>query len=112
MNILSLLFGKCKEVTAKDVASMRSEYCIVDVREKWEWDTCHIKGSLHIPMDQMGSRLNEIPRDKKLAIMCHGGMRSARMVHFLNDKGFENVENMRGGIKQWIATVDSSLQQY
>ncbi len=67
---------------------------IIDVRSKPEFSAGHIKGSINIPVEQLGNNLNKI-KDKKRHIIacCASGMRSASAKSFLISRGYSNVYN-------------------
>ncbi|GAA0732030.1 FAD-dependent oxidoreductase [Clostridium oceanicum] len=71
--------------------------CIIDVREKDEYEESHIKGALNIPLSEIRDRLDEIPKDKPLYLHCRSGQRSYNAVLALQHLGFENVYNVSGG---------------
>lgn len=85
---------------------------LVDVREPWEWDICRVDESIHIPMGEIPARLNEIPHEVPLIIMCHHGMRSRQVMHFLARSGYSDLNNLVGGIDAWAREIDSSLATY
>lgn len=81
----------------------RDDVVVLDVREQWEYDEGHIPGVVHIPMNDVPARLNEIPTDQTVIVSCRSGNRSGQVTNFLRDQGFENVHNMDGGILAWQA---------
>ena len=85
---------------------------VVDVREPGEIEASPFAGALCIPMGEIPSRLDEVPRDVSLVILCHHGMRSARVAAFLADQGFADVSNLRGGIDAWSLRIDPSVPRY
>lgn len=89
---------------------------LLDVREPWEVQTACVKADgfelLRMPMASIPARLNELPRDKPIACLCHHGARSAQVAHFLSNQGFEQVVNVSGGIHAWSAEVDPSVPRY
>jgi len=75
---------------------------IIDVREPYELEeTGYIPGSVNIPAGQIDKRMNEIPRDKKVVIVCRSGRRSAEAAKLLTGKGYTNIYNLEGGILSW-----------
>ena len=74
---------------------------VLDVREPHEFAEVRVEGSLLVPMSQLGARLEEIPRDRPLLVMCAVGGRSARVTGFLRQQGWEDVGNVAGGIEAW-----------
>lgn len=85
---------------------------LVDVRETWEWQICHIDGSRHMPMASVPDRLHELDPDAEVVLICHHGVRSAQVGMFLESRGFREVHNLAGGVAGWAAEVDASMPQY
>jgi rhodanese-related sulfurtransferase len=79
----------------------RSDVFLLDVREQWEYDEGHIPGVTLIPMGEIPSRLEEVPRDKQVIVTCRSGNRSGQVANFLRQNGFDNIHNMSGGIVDW-----------
>ncbi len=88
------------------------ELTVLDVREPVEVQTCTIAGSIHIPMMDIPGRIQELPDDHALVVLCHHGMRSAQVVGFLREQGYANAINLRGGIDAWAREIDSSMPTY
>lgn len=74
---------------------------VIDVREQWEYDEGHIPGVTLIPMNEIPTRLNELPTDEEIVVTCRSGNRSGQVADFLRQQGFDNVHNMTGGIVAW-----------
>jgi adenylyltransferase/sulfurtransferase len=85
---------------------------ILDVREPFEAELCSIPGATLIPLGELPRRLDELPGDADLVVLCKSGSRSARAVSILREKGFKQARNLAGGILAWIDEVDSSLTRY
>jgi len=85
---------------------------VLDVRENWERDAARLAGTLDIPMMEIPQRLTELPRDRDIVVMCHGGVRSLKVAHFLTQNGFSQVTNLAGGIHAWANDVDPSIGTY
>jgi rhodanese-related sulfurtransferase len=77
---------------------------VLDVRTQEEWDDFHAPNSTLIPLDQLSSRLNEIPGDKEIVVVCRSGNRSQQGRDILLDAGFEQVTSMQGGLTEWRAS--------
>ena len=73
---------------------------ILDVREQIEWDNGHIEGSHHIPLSQLGQRVEEVPADQQVLVVCTIGGRSARAVAWLSQQGHDAF-NLDGGLIEW-----------
>ncbi|HRP22933.1 rhodanese-like domain-containing protein [Thauera sp.] len=85
---------------------------LLDVREPWEFQICHIDGSLPMPMSSVPARVAELDRDAEIVVVCHHGGRSAQVCMFLEHQGFTRVINLAGGVAGWAAQVDPRMPQY
>ena len=90
----------------------RARPVILDVREPWEHEVCSIPDSMLLPMQQIPTRLQELPTDADIVVVCHHGMRSLQVAQFLKQSGLERVFNLSGGIAAWAAQVDPDMPQY
>jgi rhodanese-related sulfurtransferase len=83
---------------------------IVDVREPYEYQVCNI-GSLHIPMGEVCDRVDELPKEKNIVIMCRSGKRAEAVANILlTDYSLTNIYVLEGGILSWKEYVDNSLE--
>ena len=73
---------------------------IVDVREPHEHQRAHIEGTIDIPLGELVARLDEVPRDTTVYVLCHVGGRSAQATQYLETQGFDAI-NIDGGIVEW-----------
>jgi adenylyltransferase/sulfurtransferase len=87
-------------------------YFLLDVREPQEYQIARIPGSTLIPLGEIPQRVDEIPRDREIIVHCKMGGRSVKAAAFLRSKGFSRVKNLKGGILDWINTIDPSLPKY
>ncbi|HYP43587.1 MAG TPA: rhodanese-like domain-containing protein [Propionibacteriaceae bacterium] len=85
--------------TAEIPSRLADGWMLLDVRTEEEWAEGHIDGAVHIPMDQIPERFEEVA-DQVLCI-CHLGGRSARVASYLNAHGKEAV-NVDGGVESWV----------
>lgn len=85
---------------------------ILDVREDWEYDICHIEPSVHISMSSLPARLDELNRDDEIIVICHHGARSMQVAGYMEAQGFQRISNLTGGIHEWTESVDPSMPQY
>lgn len=91
-----------KEISTSDAALLRDQGAfILDVREPEEWDEYHIPESTLIPLAQLESRINEIPGDQPIVVVCRSGNRSAVGRDTLLNAGFSQVTSLAGGISTW-----------
>ncbi len=89
-----------------------AQVCVLDVREGWEREICTLPESLHIPMASVPAQLDRLPRDGFLVVLCHHGVRSARVANWLRGQGVLNAVNLAGGIDAWAREVDGSMGVY
>jgi rhodanese-related sulfurtransferase len=89
-----------------------ADLVILDVREPHELEISAIDGSLRIPKGQVVNRAAEIPRDKQVVVQCKTGVRSRDSILMLQDLGFTNLVNLKGGINAWAREIDTKLPQY
>ncbi len=87
------------------LGKVREGALIVDVRRPEEVAevTFDVPNYLHIPISELEDRINEIPRDKEIVMVCLSGERSLRTTYYLMNAGYQNVYNMRDGIIKWAA---------
>ena len=85
---------------------------IVDVREDQEVAIGRIPNSIHIPLAQILTRMNEIDPNRETVVHCKMGGRSAKAADFLRSVGFTRVLNLKGGILDWIDKVDPTQPKY
>ncbi|HEX4493264.1 MAG TPA: rhodanese-like domain-containing protein [Acidimicrobiia bacterium] len=74
---------------------------LLDVREQDEWDAGHVPDAQFIPLGEVGARFGEIPRDRRIVVICRSGARSDRAAQFLASQGFDAV-NVSGGMRAWV----------
>jgi rhodanese-related sulfurtransferase len=73
----------------------------LDVREQFEWDEYHAPNSTLIPLGDLPNRLNEVPRNQPIVVVCRSGNRSQQGRDTLLQAGFTNVTSMDGGLNTW-----------
>jgi len=90
----------------------REAPAIIDVREPWEYERCHIEGAQHVPLREIPARIDELPRDRDLVFVWHHGSRSAQVAAWLAQNGFVGLHNLAGGIDSWARTVEPGMPRY
>lgn len=93
---------------------------VLDVREPWELQTASVTPAgftlLHVPMQSIPARLADLQEkygaDQPIACLCHHGMRSQQVAHYLAQHGFTEVVNLQGGIAAWAEQLDRGISQY
>lgn len=94
LDILKKLFGGGPRVDFKELLKQGAQ--IIDVRTRGEYQSGHIKGSVNIPLQELGQHIAKIKKDKPVITCCASGMRSANAKSILKSKGFADVHNGGG----------------
>ncbi|GAB4483593.1 MAG: hypothetical protein Kow0088_26890 [Anaerolineales bacterium] len=76
---------------------------VLDVRQPEEWNEGHIPNATLIPLDQLAQRVDELPRDREIVVVCRSGNRSREGTLILLENGFKQVSSMAGGVTDWSA---------
>lgn len=101
------------EITVEELKEKKesgNDFLLLDVREDVEYMVSNLDGH-HIPLGQLQNRMAELEdhKDSEVIVMCRSGNRSSRAASFLMQQGFENVANLKGGMKAWAAEIDPSV---
>lgn len=96
----------------QEMISAGKKIALVDVREPFEFEIARIPDAQLIPLGTIPDRLGEIPRTETTVVMCKSGLRSARVIAFLRQQGFDNLLNLEGGLDAWRAEVDPTMRRY
>jgi len=104
------------EISPHQVKALRDQgeaMTLLDVREPWEFETARLDGAMLMPVADVPSRANqELDPDEHIVVVCHHGVRSLNVTHWLRQQGFERVQSMRGGIDAWSKQIDGTVQLY
>lgn len=76
---------------------------VLDVRTPREWQSGHVRGSLNVPLNQLLDRLDDVPPDRPVVVVCAGGYRSSIAASLLQRQGFDQLVSVRGGMAAWQA---------
>jgi rhodanese-related sulfurtransferase len=102
------MFMSVKEIEAAELMSWLTDkpdsFRIVDVREMGEITAGTIPGAHPMPLATVPLHVNNLDRDETLVIICRSGARSAQACAFLQQQGFDNVFNLRGGMFAWAGS--------
>jgi rhodanese-related sulfurtransferase len=91
-------------VSVAQAAQLRAQGAMVlDVREQSEWDQFHIPDATLIPLGQLATRINEVPKNRDVVVVCRTGVRSAQGRDILLQAGYTRVTSLAGGMTQWQA---------
>lgn len=85
---------------------------LLDVRQPWEYEICRLEDSLLIPMGHIPMHVDTMEKDRETVVICHHGIRSRQVAFFLEQSGFSNVINLKGGVNDWAHHVDTSMATY
>jgi len=104
-----------KEISVQDFQKLldeKADFQLIDVREPHEYDIVALDGEL-IPLGDILQNPNRIQKDKQVIIHCRSGARSATAIRELEANfGFENLYNLKGGVKAYAEEIDTSLPVY
>jgi rhodanese-related sulfurtransferase len=104
------------EITPQEVKSKidaRQDFCLLDVREPWEFETARIDSATLIPMGDIPTRAHqELDPEDHIVVICHHGVRSMNVTAWLRQQGFEKAQSMRGGIDAWSRLIDGKVPTY
>ncbi|MVN90981.1 rhodanese-like domain-containing protein [Mucilaginibacter aquatilis] len=103
-----------KEVTVEDLKRMKEngeDFQLIDVREDFEYQMSNLEGD-NIPLSGVVIEADKISKDKPVVIMCRSGKRSAMAVMQLEQQGYENLYNLKGGILAWQQEIDPNISVY
>ena len=81
-------------------AALTSGAVVIDVREPFEFASGHVPDAISMPMHLVPLRLDELPTDRDIYVICATGNRSWQVVHFLGERGVSAV-NVAGGTMAW-----------
>ena len=91
-----------KTMSASDYMGFRHDpHVLLDVRSDGEWRSGHASNAMHIPLGEVASRLNQVPADKPVIVICASGNRSAIAATTIAKSGRTDVYNFSGGIGAW-----------
>jgi rhodanese-related sulfurtransferase len=85
---------------------------LLDVRQDWETKLCRLEHAVHIPIEEIEFRAEELDPNTETVVYCHQGVRSAAVAEYLRQLGFRDVKNLSGGLDLWARTVDPSMRRY
>ena len=89
------------------------ELVVVDCREPSELAAASIAGVVHIPMNELPTRIEELDPRRDTVVICHHGVRSLRVASWLSQRaGFARIKSLRGGIDAWAVEIDPSIGRY
>jgi adenylyltransferase/sulfurtransferase len=103
------------EITARELKARldgATRPLLLDVRQEWETRLCGLEPAVHIPIEEIELRVEELDPREEIVVYCHQGVRSAAVAEYLRALGFRDVKNLAGGLDQWARTVDPTMRRY
>lgn len=98
--------GLMPTITWRDLAEQKlPEGTLIDVRTLQEFTEGAIPNAIHIPVDELRERLDEIPEDKPIYLYCGVGLRGYVALKILTQSGFKNVYNLSGGYRTYVTAI-------
>ena len=94
-----------KEITSEELLSKLSKVQLIDIREPYEHEEGHIKGSINIPMGNFLEKLDELSRTKQIIIYCNTGRRSKPVVYMTHKLHGYTLYNLEGGYKNFLKVI-------
>jgi rhodanese-related sulfurtransferase len=85
---------------------------LLDVREPWEFEICHIEGSTNLPMGQIPQGFEDLPDSSEIVVICHHGVRSQQVIRFLQGQMTASLINLDGGVDAWAREVERDMPLY
>ncbi len=85
---------------------------LLDVRQDWETRLCRLPNAVHIPIEEIELRYEELSPEDDIVVYCHQGVRSAAVAEYLRGLGYQKVRNLAGGLDSWARTVDPGMRRY
>lgn len=105
MSFFDQIFGspvqQTNPVEVKKILQKSPKPIIVDVRQPYEYQTGHIQGAKLIPLGELPSKLDLLPKNQEIICVCQSGSRSSSAARHLQSAGY-NVRNMQGGMDMWL----------
>ena len=96
----------------KQVLESDEQQILLDVREPYEWDICHIDGAKLLPTSSFDPATSGLDKEAPIYLYCYKGQRSITALKELLNAGYKNLKNLKGGIDLWAEEVDSDMPQY
>src|SRR5271165_5395651 len=110
-NILYLIMKEISVQELKEKKDKGEDFQLVDVREDFEYEMSNLGGML-IPLGGILIEAEKIDKNKPVVVMCRSGKRSAAAIMQLEQRGFTNLYNLRGGILAWAEEIDPTISVY
>ena len=94
--------SKYKEISPAELQALQAgKLQLVDVRNDDEVARGVIAGAIHIQLNSLPMRWNELQDEIPIVFYCHSGVRSAHACAYMAEQGFDKLYNLQGGILAW-----------
>jgi len=106
--------SQVKEITVQQLKEWKDaekDFQLIDVRESHEYEFVNLGGDL-IPLADIIAQSDKVKKEVDVVVHCRSGARSANAIMYLQDMGFNNLLNLKGGILAYAQEIDPSLPQY
>jgi len=103
-----------KEISVQELKEKKDngdDFQLIDVREDFEYEMSNLGGQL-IPLGGILIEADKIDKTKPVVVMCRSGKRSAAAIMQLEQQGFTNLYNLKGGILAWADEIDPNISVY
>lgn len=87
---------------AQGLMKEKNNLLLLDVREQHEYDRAHIEGVKLLPLGELPDRVGELDKEQPVLCICAGGVRSEKAARFLLSQNFQDVTNMKEGMRGWL----------
>jgi NADPH-dependent 2,4-dienoyl-CoA reductase/sulfur reductase-like enzyme/rhodanese-related sulfurtransferase len=102
----NILLGRLKTISIDEFMALKDEHVLIDVRTPQEFEQGSMVNAMNIPLDEIRTKLHQVPKDKSVYIFCQQGMRGYLAQRILTQHGFENISNLSGGYLLWKICKD------
>lgn len=106
-----------EEIDIEALETRPADAVVLDVREPGEYAHGHVPGAINLAQADLASRLDQVPRDRPVILVCQAGVRSLRAAQFLKQRGIDRVVSVQGGTAAWrragkaVARGDTSVKE-
>lgn len=90
----------------------RDPVVLLDVRQDWTTKLCRLENAVHMPIEEIESRTEELNPEDEIGVYCHVGQRRAAVAEYLTQLGFKNAKTLLGGLDYWTQTMDPAMRRY
>ena len=102
MKLFRVIFGGVKEISNDDYRKnyQNIQHILLDVRNSNEYTSGHMQGAQNIPLAKLPKKMNHLPKNQPIVVVCRTGPRGREAAHLLQEQGYD-VANLVGGIHGW-----------